>query len=240
LDFLKEEYRAMVEMGSHPCVQQAFQIFQDDSFVYIELPLYRGGNFSRLKQNAVSSGVRCNQAWWTNVFLQALRGLSHVHSHEFIHCDVKEPNLMVKTDNYHKPEVVLIDFGIVQRADTKRTAIYGTPGYIPPEVWDTRTWTAKGDAFSLGVVILQIMIGKIPDKNVPCFGVFTENTKTLTDIKAATQTRRPLESTKATNELFASGPRLRILAQKLLIKKATERIGVSEALACLESEANRV
>jgi serine/threonine protein kinase len=229
LDFLKEEYRAMVEMGSHPCVQQAFQIFQDDSFVYIELPLYRGGNFSRLKQNAVSSGVRCNQAWWTNVFLQALRGLSHVHSHEFIHCDVKEPNLMVKTDNYHKPEVVLIDFGIVQRADTKRTAIYGTPGYIPPEVWDTKTWSPVGDAFSLGVVILQMVIGKVPDKSVPLYGVFTENAKTFSDVKVATQTRKPDLSS-----MELCGTRLRILTEQLLMKDPAERVKVFEALAYLE------
>jgi serine/threonine protein kinase len=240
LEFLKEEYRIMMEMGSHPCVTQAFQMFQDDSFVYIELPLYRGCDFSKLKKKAVRAGVCCDQVWWTTVFLQALRGLAHLHSHEFIHCDVKEPNLMIKTGNYHEPEVVLIDFGIVQAADAKRTAIYGTPGYIPPEVWDTRTWTAKGDAFSLGVVILQIMIDKIPDIKVSCYGVFTENTKSLADIKAATKTRMPLLNTQATCEEFACGTRLRVLTQKLLMKEAAERISVSEALAWLELEANRV
>jgi serine/threonine protein kinase len=231
LEFLKEEYRIMVEVGTHPCVTQAFQIFQDDSFFYIELPLYRGGDFSALKQNAVMSGACCDQVWWTSVFQQALRGLAHLHSHDFIHCDVKEPNLMVKTENYQRPEVVLIDFGIAQAANTKRTTIYGTPGYIAPEVWDTKTWTPKGDAFSLGVVIVQIMTGKVPDTSRQCYGVFTENTKTLSDIKWATKTRNP-----DLRSMIACGKRLQDLTEHLLMKDVAQRTTVPEALAFLESE----
>jgi serine/threonine protein kinase len=155
-----------------------------------------------------------------------------------MHCDVKEPNLMVKTDNYHEPEVVLIDFGIVQAANTKRTAIYGTPGYIAPEVWDTRMWTPQVDAFSLGVVILQVMTGKVPDSSRPCCGVFTENTKTLRDIKIATQTRKP-----DVGSMIACGTRLRILTEGFLLKEASCRGTVPEALAflsSLESEAKGV
>jgi serine/threonine protein kinase len=229
LQFLKEEYRVMEEVGSHPCITQAQRIFQDDSFFYIELPLYEGGDFSKLKQNAARSGVRCDRRWWTNIFQQALQGLVHLHSHEIVHCDVKEHNLMVKTDNYHVPEVVLIDFGIVQAGHAKRTAIYGTPGYIPPEVWDTRTWTPAGDAFSLGVVILQMVIGKVPDRSVPSYGVFTENAKNYADVKVATQTRNPdLSSMKV------CGTRVRILTEQLLIKDPAVRVRVSEALAFLE------
>ena len=47
---------------------------------------------------------------------------------------IEEQNLMVKNTNYLVPEVVLIDFGVAQEANNKRDVIYGTPGYIPPEV----------------------------------------------------------------------------------------------------------
>jgi serine/threonine protein kinase len=231
LGFLKEEYRVMVEVGQHPCVTEAFQLFQDDLFFYIELPLYKGGDFSQLKQNATKAGVCCNEAWWSNVFQQALQGLAHLHGKGYMHCDVKEPNLMIKNDNYHEPEVVLIDLGIVQKADEKRTAIYGTPGYIAPEVWDTKEWTPQGDAFSFGVVILQMMTGKVPDPSRPQNGVFTENTKNLKDVKVATKTRKPDVS-----KMIACGTRLRILTEHLLTKEAICRTTVSEALAFLESE----
>jgi serine/threonine protein kinase len=235
LEFLKEEYRVMMEAGSHPCVTEAYQMFQDDSFFYIELPLYKGGDFSKLKQNAIKSGVCCNEVWWSNVFKQAFQGLAHLHSKGFMHCDVKEPNLMVKNDNYQEPEVVLIDFGVVQKADEKRTAIYGTPGYIAPEVWDTKEWTPQGDAFSLGVVILQMLTGKVPDPSRPQNGVFTENTKNLKDVKVATKTRKPDMST-----MIGCGTRLRILTEHLLTKEAICRTTVSEALAFLESDAKTI
>jgi serine/threonine protein kinase len=235
LEFLKEEYRVTKEVGSHSCITEAFQIFQDASFFYIELALYYGGDFTNLNQNAVRSGACCDEQWWINVFQQAMRGLAHLHGHSFMHCDVKEPNLMLKTNNYHEPEVVLIDFGIVQAAGVKRTAIFGTPGYIPPEVWDTKIWTPQGDAFSLGVVILQIMTDKVPDNHRPRCGVFIEKTETLKDIKVATQKRKPpVSSMLACGALW-----LQELTTKLLIKDVAQRPSVLEALAILESSVSR-
>jgi serine/threonine protein kinase len=225
LTFLKEEFWATREFGSHPCITDAYQIFQDDSFFYIELPLFQGGDFIKLKQNATNSGACCDDNWWMTVFKQAMQGLAHLHEHGFMHCDVKEPNLMLKTDNYQEPEVVLIDLGIVQPANVKRSAIFGTPGYIPPEVWDTKVWTPQGDAFSLGVVVLQMMIDKVPDSDRPRCGIFTENTETFKDIRDATQTRDPQVSS-----MVGCGVRLQELATQLLIKDPAQRPNVAEAL----------
>ncbi|CAK0860924.1 unnamed protein product [Prorocentrum cordatum] len=36
----------------------------------------------------------------------------------------------------------------------------GTPGYMPPEVYDERRWYPRGDVFSLGVVFFQLMVGQ--------------------------------------------------------------------------------
>jgi serine/threonine protein kinase len=230
VEFMKEEYRVMEEVGSHPCITEAFQIFQDASFFYIELALYQGGDFSKLRKNAVRADVSCGEEWWINVFQQAMRGLAHLHKHNFMHCDVKEANLMLKTDNYHEPEVVLIDFGIVQARDAKRTAIFGTPGYIAPEVWDTKVWTPQSDAFSVGVVILQMMADKIPDNHRPRCGVFTEGTESFKEIKVATQTREPDMSS-----MVECGLHLQELTRRLLLKDCAQRPNVSEALASLES-----
>jgi len=121
--------------------------------------------------------------------------LAFLHGHGIVHCDVKEPNLMIKTGNYHKPEVVLIDFGVAQKAaSADRTVIYGTPGYIAPEVWDVKTWCPKGDMFSLGVVFLQLLIDRVPSSSSRC-GVFVENTTNFREVRTATQTREiPFDS----------------------------------------------
>jgi len=234
LEFMRDEYRVMQEVGMHPSIAQALRIFQDTTSFYIELPLYTGGDFRTLKRNALESGACSNDRWWDGIVGQILQGLSHLHGYGFVHCDVKESNLMLKTDNYHEPEAVLIDFGVVQALDAKRTAVFGTPGYIAPEVWDTKLWTPRADAFSLGVVILQIMLDRVPDSHRPRCGIFTENTQTFKDIKAATQTREPdLSGIRA-----SFGKRLRQLTElteKLLVKDPSKRPSAIEASAILES-----
>jgi len=234
VEFMKDEYRVMQEVGMHPSIAQAFRIFQDSTFFYIELSLYTGGDFRTLKRNALESGACSNDRWWNGIVGQILQGLSHLHRYGFVHCDVKESNLMLKTDNYHEPEAVLIDFGVVQALDAKRMAVFGTPGYIAPEVWDTKLWTPRADAFSLGVVILQIMLDRVPDSHRPRCGIFTESTQTFKDIKAATQTREPdLSGIRA-----SCGKRLRQLTElteKLLVKDPSKRPSAIEASAILES-----
>lgn len=97
---------------------------------------------------------------------------------------------MVKNTNYLVPEVVLIDFGVAQEANNKRDVIYGTPGYIPPEVWETKIWQPQSDAFSLGVVILQMLIGRVPNTDDRC-GIFVSNAATYKEVRNATETFEP-------------------------------------------------
>jgi serine/threonine protein kinase len=232
LEFMKDEYKVMQEVGRHPRLTQAYRMFQDASFVYIELALYHGGDFSDLKQNALRSGLCCDEMWWKTIFHQAMQGLAHLHQHRYTHCDVKEPNLMLKTTEYQEPEVVLIDFGVVQAAGAKRTAVFGTPGYIAPEVWDEKIWKPEGDAFSLGVVILQMLTDRVPNSDHPRCGIFTENTKNFKDVKCATQTREP--DVSSLMEGFST--RLRQLVKSLLEKNPENRPTVLEALVLLESD----
>jgi serine/threonine protein kinase len=127
-----------------------------------------------------------------------------------MHCDIKEPNIMLKEEDLQEPEAVIIDLGVAQLASVKRTVIYGTPGYIPPEVWEGKNWYPSSDMFSLGVVIVQVLIGKA--------GIFTENTRTFKDVMKATRARLP------PFELMPlEFPTLRWVAENLLAKDPQDR-----------------
>merc|ERR1711884_194169 len=103
-----------------------------------------------------------------------------------MHCDLKEENLMLRTDDYAHPQVVIIDFGIAHAfANTADLKLRGTPGYIPPETWRTSKWYPKGDCFSLAVVMLQLVTGCSRK------GIFTTDTHSLRDVREATLTREP-------------------------------------------------
>jgi serine/threonine protein kinase len=186
-----EEYELLQTIKTHPRIGRAFALFQDVSFFHIEMEFYAGGDFTKTRQCAIRDGVALTEVWWAKLMKQCLEGLSHIHSSGIMHCDVKEPNLMLKTTNYHDPCVVLIDFGVAQTKRSKHSKIYGTPGYIPPEVWSTKTWDARGDVFSLGVVMLQMMTDRVPSVENPYRAIFIEDTTSFRDIAVATRTRDP-------------------------------------------------
>jgi hypothetical protein len=233
--FMIEEYSFMQNIGEHPRIAQAFDMFQDASFFYIEMAFQHGGDFRSLKQNALEAGVTVTEEWWCKVFQQCLEGLAHIHREGFVHCDIKEPNLMLKTSTYQEPEVVIIDFGIVQALEESRTVVYGTPGYIAPEVFCSKTWCPKSDLFSLGVVIVQMLIDKIPNDRTPRVGIFTENTVNLREIRDATQSREaPLDAMPSCHV------HLQELAKQLLEKEPALRSNALQALSFLETRGRAV
>lgn len=218
---VEREYDMMRKASGHPNILEAFNLFQDASFFYIEMPYCEGGDFTVLKAQAIASGICPTEAWWDKVFKSCLEALAHLHSKEIIHCDVKEANLMVRTVNYMEPAIALADFGISQlRNETrekKPTIIYGTPGYIPPEVWESKIWRPESDMFSLGVVIAQMLMDRRD-------GIFVEGTESLKQVKQVTLTREPPFD-------LIHQPRLKKLAMMLLEKDSANRPTAVQALS---------
>jgi serine/threonine protein kinase len=219
--FVEREYDTMRKASGHPNILEAFNLFQDASFFYIEMPYCEGGDLTALKAQAIASGICPTEAWWDKVFKSCLEALAHLHSKDIIHCDVKEANLMVRTVNYIEPAIVLADFGISQlRNETREktpTIIYGTPGYIPPEVWESKIWRPEGDMFSLGVVIAQMLMDRRD-------GIFVEGTESLKQVKQVTLTREPPFD-------LIHQPRLRKLVMMLLEKDPANRPTAVQALS---------
>merc|ERR1712232_1046223 len=109
---------------------------------------------------------------------QVLTGVSYLHSRTVMHCDLKEPNVMIagKAD-WHAPQIVVIDFGLANKFAT-RSRPGGSPGYMPPEVWESGLWTPRGDVFSIGVMMYSMRTGLHP---------FTEGCNTIDEVKERTQ-----------------------------------------------------
>lgn len=192
LDLLRNEFEIMYNLGAHPCISSVVEVFQDPMFYYLVQVYYSGGDFCQLRCNATGMEGHLVEDWWRTIFRQCFEGLAYLHEHAIMHCDIKEPNLMLKTKNYREPEVVIVDFGVAQMTAAERITIYGTPGYIAPEVWETKKWVPNSDVFSMGVVVMQLMTNKTSEisQQRQC-GIFTENTSTIRQIATATRTRQP-------------------------------------------------
>ncbi|XP_010527832.1 PREDICTED: serine/threonine-protein kinase BRI1-like 2 [Tarenaya hassleriana] len=96
----------------------------------------------------------------------AAKGLCFLHHNcipHIIHRDMKSSNVLLD----HEMESRVSDFGmarLISALDTHLSVstLAGTPGYVPPEYYQSFRCTAKGDVYSFGVVMLEILSGKRP------------------------------------------------------------------------------
>ena len=79
------------------------------------------------------------------------------------HRDIKIPNLFFRINNNGSYEIVVSDLGASKEAVPGVETIIGAPGHIPPERLHRRvcyTATGKGDVYSLGITLLEIISNK--------------------------------------------------------------------------------
>jgi len=96
---------------------------------------------------------------------QACDGLEYIHSEGVIHRDIKPGNLLL----FEEGQVKLADFGIARSREAITLTItglaMGTPDYMSPEQsLGTHDLTPASDIYSLGVVMYELLAGKLPFK----------------------------------------------------------------------------
>ena len=99
-----------------------------------------------------------------NLCLDISRALSFLHLNGIIHRDLSSNNILLDG----KQRAKLTDFGMAKLVNidisrVSNTVCPGTDVYMPPEAVDNQAvYTEKGDVFSFGVNIIQILTRKFP------------------------------------------------------------------------------
>ncbi|XP_057769183.1 serine/threonine-protein kinase STY46-like [Salvia miltiorrhiza] len=94
------------------------------------------------------------------VAIDVSKGMNYLHQNNIIHRDLKAANLLMDEN-----EVVKVaDFGVarVKSQSGVMTAETGTYRWMAPEVIEHKPYDHKADVFSFGVVLWELLTGKIP------------------------------------------------------------------------------
>jgi CheY-like chemotaxis protein len=86
--------------------------------------------------------------------------LGYLHERGVVHRDIKPSNILLGVDR----SITLVDFGLakcfVDTQLTRHSDVLGTPAFMSPEVISGQGADHRSDLFSLGMVALEMLIGR--------------------------------------------------------------------------------
>src|SRR5690606_35354929 len=153
----RREARAAASL-SHPNVVNIYDVGEDQDTHYIVLEYVKGRNLKDILRRYGPLPIR--QA--TFVARAVAAALAAAHRQNLIHRDVKPHNILITDEG----RVKVTDFGIARAASsstlTQTGAMIGSVHYFSPEQARGLAAGPETDVYSLGVVLYEILTGKVP------------------------------------------------------------------------------
>lgn len=161
-NFIKEAQSAA--SLAHNNIVSVFDVGEEDGLNYMVMEYVDGITLkSYIKEKgALPWQEACDFA------IQIGQGISEAHSCNIIHRDIKPQNILMTKDKVLK----VTDFGIAKAVASETTVVGGTAmgsvHYISPEQARGGFTDARSDIYSLGIVLYEMITGKVPfDADTP-------------------------------------------------------------------------
>jgi CHASE2 domain-containing sensor protein/tRNA A-37 threonylcarbamoyl transferase component Bud32 len=161
LEEVKERFFREAETAgrlTHPNIVTIFDAGDEHDLAYIAMEFLKGDDLSKYVKK--DSLLPVKQV--LSLIKRSADGLDYAHQHNVVHRDIKPANIMWDPDS---DAVKITDFGIARITDSSKTKtgmVLGTPSYMSPEQLAGKKVTGQSDIFSLGVMLFQMVTGKLP------------------------------------------------------------------------------
>lgn len=170
------------------------------------MPLYKMGDLrGAVKRGIIKPGL-AGRKQRVEVAHGLLSAVAFLHDNHIIHRDIKSDNVMITMpdDDGDRIVPVLIDFSLAKFINgtnavlppgATHTGEIGTPTYTAPEVVAREEYGLPSDLWSVGVVLLESIIGELTvDRDKAALRLIEEKKKSLPDSPFVTLVRGLLET----------------------------------------------
>jgi serine/threonine protein kinase len=183
----------------HPNVVQIYDVGRHAGYHFMSMQYVQGATLSSLERHAAAAGTLLPVWYVVSVAIEIARALAHSHAARtvtgtalgLVHRDVTPSNIALGVEG----EVKVLDFGVAKSQLNTETDEYliGKVGYMAPEMVTGLGVDARADLYSLGVVVLEMLLGTHPFRG-------TTNAPTSRDIPPE------LEASEAATSLSIGRP----------------------------------
>lgn len=153
---IKREFRLAADLR-HPNVVLPYTLERDGEGAFLTMELVEGEPLLEwlARQPKATAAERTRE-----VFRQLCDGLAAIHAQGLVHRDVKSSNVLVEGSG----RVAILDLGLARAVSEDELAgsIAGTFAYLAPEVLANQEATAAADAYAVGVLLHQVITGRLP------------------------------------------------------------------------------
>ncbi len=144
----------------HPNIVEMYDVGEDNGKYFIVMEYVDGKTLKSLIKKR--GALNLNEA--LDIMLQLTSGIACAHDSYIIHRDIKPQNVMILEDG----RVKITDFGIAMAINsnelTQTNSVMGSVHYLPPEQASGSGSTIKSDIYSLGILMYELLTGKLPFK----------------------------------------------------------------------------
>lgn len=155
---------------NHPNILTIYEIGAEDGHHFIATEFIDGES---LRQHMKDQRLELREV--LEISIQVASALAAAHAARIVHRDIKPENIMLRRDALIK----VLDFGLAKLSEKRETnfdteaetkmlvntapgVVMGTPGYMSPEQARGNETDARTDIWSLGVVLYEMLAGRLP------------------------------------------------------------------------------